>query len=464
MPMGRGLTQARPEHGAKDVVSGTMLYVDSMLALGVLLSASSQLRASSLPVGPGEILLGAWVFCMLVREASRGGPPITRPLCAILGFWAVFWLTQSVGLINALALREEHDTSLLIHDLVALALVCAVSCLALADSDAGIRLRRTAWLTCIFAAVFLTLQLVTALPVLEGVGFDVWYWDRFRGWSENPNQLSLLCSVLVLICFYLFETSPQESGKIAATVLVVFPTLTGFMTLSNSFRVVLVSSSLVIAVLTIGRWLTIRSERLSFRSLAAWITVGLAPALALSLMLATSGPGGDSKTIATEFSRGNDATADEAALRFDLWTTAWERSLDASLVGLGPGPHIPPPPRFVAYMKRAHGGGPDRLGTMPTVGTAPNFESHNTFLELLLQGGHLLLCAYLVLLTGMVAANARAGCVTLAALVTSLAIYGAFHVILRNPVVWFGFVLALTALADRANSIARTMRRPVFPI
>lgn len=427
-----------------------MIYLDCLLVLGVLLSAASQLRVSGLPVGPGEALLGVWVSCMLVREVRRGGPALTRHFLAMAAFWTVFWLMQSVGLLNAFVLGEEHDTGLLVHDVVAFVLVSLMSCLLAADRDAGVRLGHIAWLASGLGAMLLAAQVAMAVvPISESI--DVWYWTRFRGWSENPNQLGLLCSALLLIGLYVLELARGARQRGAALLGIGITLVAGLLTLSNSFRIVLATGVAIVAAVRMNRWLALRSTRPNGYGAAAWLGAAAVPLLGLYLV-AVAGTEFRLGAIATGLSRSSEATEGEAALRVQLWTKAWERSLETGMIGLGPGPHVPPPPSFVAYMKRMGSSGPEREGSMPRIGTAANFESHNTFLELLLQGGVILVTAYLTLIITLIATNLRSGRASLVALAASLAIYGTFHVILRNPIVWLGFALALDALAQRTRA------------
>lgn len=437
-----------------------MIYADCMLVLGVLLSASSQLRAESFPVGPGEALLGLWVACMLVRELARGGPGLTAPFAAILAFWCLFWLTQSIGLLNAYAMREVLDMRLLVHDVLAFALVCMTSCLMLADRDPASRLRRTAWLALVFGATLLAIQISTAWLPASADGLNPWYWDRFRGWSENPNQLSLLCCLLVLIGFHLVETSTRMSDRLLAILCVAVVSCAGLMTQGNSFRLGVTIGLSIIAAVKVSVWLTLRSSPLKARSVIAWILVGAVPVLGATLVVASSSAGLDPRSAVAGLSRSNDATAQEAAHRVELWTLAWDRGFEAGLFGMGPGPHIPAPDHFVGYTKRLREDSFERLNTMPVPGIAANFESHNTYLELFLQGGFLLVGGYLGFLSLMVGASMRRGYASLAGLVVGVAVYGIFHVMLRNPIVWFAFALALTALASSPRAAEPRRRLP----
>ena len=107
-------------------------------------------------------------------------------------------------------------------------------------------------------------------------------------------------------------------------------------------------------------------------------------------------------------------------------------------MGLGPGPHLEIPADVLRRSKNAPVG-VDR----PKYGLAPNFEAHNTVLDLFMQGGLLVLlvCGWLTgtALLGTYSAKLDA----LTALLCGFAIFGAFHFIFRHPIVWVAFVFCL---------------------
>ena len=60
-------------------IEGTSMALDALLALGLVLSTTSQLRLAG-GIGPGEICLALWVLVMVAREAVRLGPLLTPAL------------------------------------------------------------------------------------------------------------------------------------------------------------------------------------------------------------------------------------------------------------------------------------------------------------------------------------------------------------------------------------------------
>src|SRR5258708_6270086 len=72
---------------------------------------------------------------------------------------------------------------------------------------------------------------------------DPGYWDRLRGWSDNPNQLAFLGVALGALCLHLAETS-RGVQRVSAIACMPLPILVGCLTRSDAFAFVLVIGSL----------------------------------------------------------------------------------------------------------------------------------------------------------------------------------------------------------------------------
>src|ERR1019366_2211695 len=164
--------------------------LDVILALGLLFTTASQLRVPGIPVGPGELGLVVWIAATSAKTLASGAPSLTRAVSALLVFWGVFALALSLGMLTAMATGEVFEPELVLHDTVAYTLIAVLSCVC---ASAPARLRRVAWLLVISSAVSLSLQYVNAIGLFRIPGIDPWFWERLRGWSDNPNQLAILC-------------------------------------------------------------------------------------------------------------------------------------------------------------------------------------------------------------------------------------------------------------------------------
>ncbi|MFO7309539.1 MAG: SulP family inorganic anion transporter, partial [Pseudomonadota bacterium] len=186
-----------------------------------------------------------------------------------------------------------------------------------------------------------------------------------------------------------------------------------------------------------------------------------------SFAVALAAPFGSSiaqqaETVAAQAMRGGGQheTRETANLRFVIWSDAVRRGLEALSLGLGPGPHLKIPDE-IAVGRRSSGG--PRDVTQPEIQLAPNFEAHNTVLDIFVQGGLPALLCLAWLLGGIVAGAWRRQFDAVTTLVCGLAAYSLFHFILRQPVVWFALVVCLAATSGRFAAGVRTGMSKTFP-
>ena len=420
------------------------MVLDVLLTLGLLLSTASQLRPEGAPVGPGEICLAVWVLLTLFREVGRLGPALTPPLSRLLNFWLVFAVAQCVGTMAAFAIGDSHDSGLFMHDVMAYPLLAAVSCL----SVAGSRLHRVARLLVTLGAAWLALQVAAGWGLVDLGDFDTWEWERFRGLSDNANQLALFCAVLSLLSLHLADAARRLGERIAAVTCMIVAIIVGRLTMSDAFLLVLIAAGPIFIALKLRRWLMSRDRKMPLRSASAWILV-----LVLPLVMAYAVPLGAS--AATEFEDfikgmtkggGGRDTEEIARLRIHIWNEAMRRGVESGMLGLGPGPHLEIPPSIVAG-RRDSTNDPKHV-EHPEFGFVPNFEAHNTFLDLFVQGGLIAVLSLGWLVATALVVTQRAELDALTTLLCGLAVFSIFHLIVRHPIFWFAISLCLVAAVD----------------
>lgn len=424
------------------------MALDTLFAAGLLFSMASQLRLpGSTILGPGEICLGFWVLLSLGRRLFLPGPTLTLALSRMLMFWLLFTVAESLGTLTGAFIQDVHDPQWFMHDILAYLLLASLSCLSVADPDAGFHLRRTAWLLVVLGAGSLVFQLAAAQGLVEIPEMDPWYWDRLRGWAATPNQLSIICLALILLSVHLAETTDGSGKRIAAWGCAVLPAYAGWLTQSDTFNLVLVIGIPAYVALKFRKWTISPEWKSTFRSRFAWIII-----LALPLTAVLAAPfvplivqemGSLAKDMSKE---GGKATDREAELRFHLWHEAISRGLDAGLLGLGPGPHLSIPSALVAA--RQSKDQPKNIAH-PQPGAIPNFEAHNTLFDLFAQGGLLADLTFIWLAASTVFIGYKAGCDSLTVLVAGLCLFGLFHFIIRQPIFWYAIGFCLVASADR---------------
>lgn len=424
---------------------------DMLLALGLLLSVATQFRPAGSPIGPGEVCLLMWLLLMLGREAVRLGPPLTSALSRLLIFWALFVVALSIGTMTAFAIHDSHDPDLFLHDAMVYPLVAAVSCFSVFGSDAGPRLRRVAWLLAAFGTVSLALQLAGAWGLVGGPQSDPWYWNRFRGWSQNPEQLALLCAALGLLTLHLAETAARPGERIAAVTSAILPIYVGRLTKTDAFTLVLVVAGPIFVALKFRTWLLSTERSMTFRFAAAWLAV-----LALPLVLASAVPlapsiAAQTAVLAKAMSKDNGkSTGQEAELRLALWSEALSRGTESGMLGLGPGPHLQIPRSLVAA-RLIELNQPKEIYHPEANGT-PNYEAHNTVLDLFTQGGLLAVLSFLWLAGTTLFNTYKAGLAGLTTLLCGLLLYAMFALMIRHPIFWFAIALCLVAKAGNGRA------------
>lgn len=414
------------------------MILDTLLALGLVLSVLAQLRQAFPLVGPGEYCLAIWLVLALGREAARRGPLLLTPaLSRLLIFWLLFFIAQSLGTITGVAIGYEHDPDAFMHDILAYLLAAGVSCMSVAQSEAGPRLRRVAWIVSVVGASTLALQLANVHGLFQIPGINPWFYDRFKGWTADPNQLALLSAVLGLLALFLADTAAGVGEWISAVGCAVLASYAGLLTKSNSFALVLVAAGPIFVVLKLRTWMVSFEKGVTLKFASAWIIVLAAPLVLISISAVSL----DSELTvkAADFGRDKEEhTEEEAALRIYLWHSAIGRGFESGMLGLGPGPHSERPhiTRSAQFFERKE----FRPKSNPFL-----IEAHNTLLELFTQGGLIAVLSSIWLMAMAVLAAYKARQAALVTLLCGLGMFSIFHTIIRHPICWFAVALCLVA-------------------
>ncbi len=427
---------------------------DLLLVFGLLLSTASQLRPLGAPIGPGELCLVIWIALMLGRETISRGPQFTPALSRLVLFWLLFAVAQSIGTLAGFATGDAHDSYLFMHDVMAYPLLAAISTLSVVGPGAGPRLHRVAWFLVTLGSATLALQVVQAWEWVSFGSIDPWYWERMRGWSDNPNQLAFLCAMLGLLSLHLADVAASASARIAAIAAAVLPVYVGRLTKSDTFGLVLLAAGPIFIALKLRTWLLSQRPMLTVRSASAWIAI-----LALPLLLVSAAPFGyslavEAQELVKEMAKGNQQDTEQTAqLRFLAWWQAIDRGLDSGMLGLGPGPHLPIPDLLLAG--RQDPTGEPKYIEHPEVNGTLNFEAHNTLLDIFTQGGLMAVLSLVWLIAATFLLTYRTRLDGLTTLLCGLTIFSIFHLIVRHPIFWFAIAICLVAAQGRKASLMR---------
>jgi hypothetical protein len=430
--------------------------LDWTLALGMLLAMTTQFRSETSFAGPGEILLASWIAGMLACKFIRSEWVVTRASMEISAFWAIFAFALCLGMIRTIASGVHFDASLGLHDIVADGLVAVICLMLTLGPAAAQRVRRIQWAIVISGTVLLVLQLANAAGLFVFTEIDPWYWDRMRGWTSNPNQFALLC---LLMAFFSLHLADVESGSRRAFAIFccALAVVGGWQAKSNAYVIVVVAGLGFFLTAKASRWL-LRLERQQIPALSFSAAAGALVVYVALVTLPVISEGGNLLPDASGLARDSRNELEDSSVRFELWKQALQRGADSWLLGLGPGPHLEIP--NIVLAGRRSGNEPMNM-QHPTAGLAPNFEAHNTLLELFVQGGLLAVCAYLWIVGLGLWRAWRAGTDGIVAALLAINAFGSFHVVFRHPFVWFLVCGALvSARSAQPENVLRRAARP----
>jgi O-antigen ligase len=421
---------------------------DATLAIGLLLSTASQLRLRGLPIGAGELLLLAWSVWTFADKLTRRSTVVTRALVTVSLFWAIFAAAESLGLLNTLVRGIPFDPDWLLHDAMAYPLVAAVACACAAEPPG--RLRRIAWLFAAGGALSLALQCAAAAGVISIPSVQPWYWQRMRGWSANPNQLAFLCTAIALLAIHLAATAASTSRSVAALLCLLLALVVGRLSGSDTFTLTLLVAVALASILRLRFSLLQPGPGQAMRMALGVVLLAGVPMLAAAFAPLVM----SERSATAELQRGilknggKDAGA-EADMRLALWQQAIERGVDAGMLGLGPGPHLAIP-RVLVAARASEAGQPGNI-EHPRQNGVPNFEAHNTLLDLFVQGGLIADLAILWLLGVALLAAYRARSASLVTLLCGITQFGLTNLIMRQPLFWFSIALCLAQMPLAKN-------------
>ncbi len=408
---------------------------DSLLAGGLLLSFETQLRPSGTGVGPGEVCLVAWELPLILSLFLRRDLVIPRACWEVLRFWTLFALALSLGMITSIVLGEILDVSLVVHDATAYLLLASLTSL-MTLSLGSTRMARVEWLLVIGGSGSLLLQATNTWGWYALPNIDPWYWDRVRGWCDNPNQLALLCLLLALLALHLAECAARPGARLFAVTCGVIAVVYGWFSGSNDYHVVVLIAACMFSTVKALRCIVSPKQNVATGILLASAAV-LVP-LSVITPVIDDDLSGRMERIAQSLVRPD--VGSDLALRERLWLEGMKCGAEAFMLGLGPGPHLPIPQ--IILSDRRFNNEPLYL-QHPKPGVAANFETHNTLIELFVQSGMLGVASFLWLGAIALSRSFKAGHDGVLTALCSLAIFGNSGVIFRFPGVWFVISVAL---------------------
>jgi hypothetical protein len=342
----------------------------------------------------------------------------------VVTFWLILIVAESVGTFVGFATELFFDTAHIVHDVIAYFFLCGLACIMALELANESRRRRVTWLIALFGAASLSLQVVHAYGLIGiPIPVDPWFYDRLRGWSNDPNQLGFVAALLTVLSIHLAETATERVWMIVAAVCAALAFLVGVLTKSDSFTLGILTAAAVFLAIKSSLWLATLKRGVTLRAGSVVLALLALPLLAVAA-LPFAPAALDRAEAKYEALYNEDSQGD---LRFHLWAEAIEKGMNAAMLGLGPGPHL-----TKKVWKRS---------------PPAKFEAHNTPLDLFVQGGLLALLALAWLYASLISATTRARLSALAALSCAFVVFSMFHFIIRHPIFWFGVVLCFLEAA-----------------
>lgn len=410
---------------------------DALLAGGIAMAYAAQLSIPGMPFGYTELLLSLWIMLSIGRIVMGGRLEATPALYHLVTFWVIMTFAWGVGLITGL-LTSVELLAAPVHDMTAYVLLACVTCLSAAEPEAELHLRRTAWWVIGIANACFLFQLALGWGFIHQPGVDPWFWDRFVGWSENPNQLALYCALFSPLALYLAATTSNPWARLFGISSIGVTFLVGKLTKSDTFLLTSILTLLIFLGLRVRTWFASGNKVTVFRQVTLLLAIGFLP-LGMSMAPYIVTEFGNVEDIAKGLSRGGggEETTETAELRFILWNDALHKGVTSGSLGLGPGPHVDRPLAVYKQFRREP------------------FEAHSTYLDTYTQGGLIAVLALLWILGSATLAAWRAKADALLALMLSILFYGFPHLIVRHPIVWFAVTLCLVVGTSRTVSTSR---------
>ena len=379
-------------------------FWDLLFALGLIFTTMTSLRISSLPIGIGEILLVVWMLKQWVSALLTGSIEIEKLNKNILIFWLLFFIILGLGMMvssseGRLVLKGS------MHDFMAYIFSFFLSVTLLLKNQKESIYNKIKFIviagTIIFT--FLLIWWKNISPYFLGMSL-VYGGVRFTGGAINPNQLALFIVPIPALSLFLLNNKMNKKAILGKTFLL-------FIFLASIYVGLNIQSDAVkgtfILMLTFFLMLSIY-KKLRFPSNILLMNFVLILVFFIILLNTGMIESGYYKLF-NWFEK-----LDSDGSRAFLWVQGIKTAFESPFVGYGPGSRI--------ILSPVH-----------------SMETHNTFIDLLLQVGFIGLFLYIVILMNGLKTIKRNKYLIIAFL--GLIIFSVSHFVLRQPIFWMYLIL-----------------------
>jgi O-antigen ligase len=382
----------------------TKLSKESLLfAFGIVLTTMTNIRFSSLPIGPGEIVLGIWMVIVSIG-LIKSRYIIEKENTFFIKYWVLFIVLMIIGGVISLV-SDRFILNYVVYDLIAYAFSFSICLVLLYQGRLQLFIQKIKYCVVLGGVIFTFLALWHSMisPSFFGLSLGGY---RFTGGANNPNQLALFLSAIPFIAFFLLVGTKKTNIRIVYGTVLLGTIFAGLETKSDGLVASWVMATIILILAHIVRRID-RPARLPVILLII-SSIGFIAVLNNELIYTT-----------LNYIRNTFNELDQDGSRGSLWMQGLETFMGSPIFGFGPGPQL------VYY-------GDYR------------FEVHNTFIDLLTQIGFLGMLLHLWFLSKSLL-KVRHSSILFTAMIC-LILFSASHFVLRQPIYWF-YILSLIQLS-----------------
>ena len=377
-------------------------FWDIIFSLGIVFTTMTSLRTSNLPIGIGEVLLLLWMVKQLFTlYNNRERLPKNLSYVIFLGilFFTILLLGAVVSIINI-----RINISSMVHDLIAYSFSYFILIFLYLKSHQNSLESIMKTLLIIGVSIFGFLLMWSRIKGNHFMGMNLMYGlNRFTGGAKNPNQLGIFIAPLPFLALYFIKNERSKSyvKKIILILCFIVSINIGLNinsdAINGTWLIMLMVSGFIIAY-----------SKFKSHSKIILLLVSIIVVITILYLYGNI----INKNIIKYFNE-----LDHDGSRGDLWVQGIKKYLESPIVGFGPGGHL-------------------------VLGTNQNGEAHNSFIDLLTQGGTFIFLLYnyiIIKIFKNIKVKPYLNLVFITLLVFSIS-----HFTLRHPVYWVYFTFLLT--------------------
>lgn len=393
-----------------------------LLAAALSLTTATQLRFASVGFGIGEVVVSLWCLVTIVRNYDKFSYSYPKAVATACGIMLICLL---VGLWSGVA--HGMDVTENVRDIIAysanLVLLLGLG-LGFYDPE---KARRT------FVKLGICLLIVNGLASflaqsdisVGNLNLRMADSHRLYGFSTNPNQISLGCSI-TLAAIFLLQWPRRTFGRRVVQVAMVAATLyIGYLCDSDALKLAVFAFFAI--YIGMGAFAELSSKSLSHRFVGVALIV-LTTLAAGVVLFFTTDIGERTVSLVSGFYYAED---DQGDVRVTLWRNGLRAFVESNLLGFGPG----------AFSGLA--------------GPFEGLEAHNSFIDLACSAGLGGFGLLIVILGQQIYKNLRAQPLV-AAFIIMIVIQMSFNFFLRHFVLWTSIIL----ICALARAVTYTPLRP----